>query len=214
MKTANFPTIGTLDTTLPLTTDPAYQSASLSLTLHQTIKNLSDNGFVFQQAETSDFTTFGGEAQSAIDNYIDRYEDILQSGFSSVVATLPDVLPIMGALLSGGAEPVLAILLQGVLDTLLRHKDTRTDHYDSDNVDTSALVTELQALKAEIQTLHGRLQSTGAINLADILDQGLIDENASLERYSILWNLARQAIRVIVTSNLDVDDVLLDEITG
>lgn len=145
---ASFPTIGTLDTTLPSTSDPAYQLASLALDVHKIIKNLSDEGFVFRQAEASDFTAWEGSVTDALDDYIERYEDILQSGFSEVVANLPDVISIMGAIVSGGGEGVISILLQGILDVILRHKDTRSDYYNGDTaeVDTAALVAKLDDL--------------------------------------------------------------------
>lgn len=151
-RTASFPTIGTLDRTLPATSEPLYQVANLALTIHDIIKALSDNSFQFKQAIDSDFTTFGTDTQNALDNYIDRYEDFLQTGASAVAANLPDVLPIIGALLSGGSEPVIAILLQGVLDTLLRHKDVRTNEYDGDKaeVDLSSVVTAIQEVRDKL----------------------------------------------------------------
>lgn len=216
MRTASFPAIGTLDTTLPTPGDPTYQTEALALTLHQTIKNLSDNSFEFQQSVASDFTAWSTNTQDALDNYIVRYEEILQTGFSAVVANLPDVLPIMSAVLAGGGPGVIGVLLQGVLDTILRHKDTRSDHYNGDTaeVDLTALIAEITALKDEVTTLQQRFLSTDTVTIADILEMGLIDENAAAEKYSILWNLARQAIRVIVTSGNDLDDVLLDEATS
>jgi hypothetical protein len=148
-RTANFPSIGTLNTTLPSPGDPTYQVESLALDLHKIIKDLSDNSFEFQQAVAGDFTTFGGGVQDALDNYMDRYEDFLQTGASAVSAALPDVLPIIAAVLSGGGEGVIAILLQGVLDTMLRHKDTRTNHYDGDTaeVDLSDVIAALEDIR-------------------------------------------------------------------
>lgn len=151
-NTADFPTIGTLDETLPATSEPIYQLAALSLTVHKIIKNLSDNNFQFKQAIESDFTTFGTDTQGAIDDHITRYEEFLQGAAASVVADLPDVLPIIGALLSGGSEPVMAILLQGVLDTLLRHKDRRTEEYGGDKaeVDMSSVVTAIEEVRDKL----------------------------------------------------------------
>ncbi len=154
MRTANFPAIGTLDRTLPDTSDPEFQTASLSLTLHDIIKDLSDQGFVFTQAQTSDFTTFGTDTQDAIDDYMTRADELLRTGTSAVVAALPAVLPIIAALLSGGATPVISILLQGVLDTIARHFDIRADvaEGDPDNKDVSEIVTQLVALNLKLQT--------------------------------------------------------------
>lgn len=155
MRTASFPTIGTLNTTLPSPGDPTYQSEALALTIHQTIKNLSDAGFEFAQVVSGDLSTYTTNTQDAIDDYIERYEDLLISGASEVVANLPDVLGIMAALVSGGAEPVIGILLQGVLDVLMRHKDTRTDQYNGDRaeVDMSGVVTQLEAIETKIEQI-------------------------------------------------------------
>lgn len=165
MKTAALPAIGTLNTTLPDPGDATYQTESLALSLHQTLKNLSDSGFEFQSPESSDFTTFGNDTQGALDNYIDRYEDILQTGFSAVVANLPDVLPIIGTIIGGGGEGILSILLQGVLDTLLRHRDIRSDVADGDplnlaNSDMSGVVTELQDIEAKLEEVREEIMAT------------------------------------------------------
>ena len=147
MITANFPTVSTLDETLPTPGDPTYQTETLALTLHKVVKNLSDAGFSFAQSVPSDFTSFGNEVAGGLDNYITRYEQLLNTGTSAVAASIPDVLPIIGALLSGGAQPVIAILLQGVLDTILRHRDRRTDHYNGDAPDFTALIAKLEEMK-------------------------------------------------------------------
>jgi len=164
MKTANFPTIGTLDTTLPTPGDATYQMEALALVMHQIIKALSDNGFTFSQSETSDFTTFGNGVAGGLDNYITRYEELLATGASAVVASIPDVLPIIGALLSGGAEPVIAILVQGVLDTMLRHTDRRTDYNNGDAQDFTALVEKLDDLKEEMGVFNTKFDKFGLID--------------------------------------------------
>jgi len=141
---------GTIDTTLPDPGDPTYQTEALSLALRKTLQNLFDEGFEFERAESTDFTSFGGDAQDAVDDYMDRYEEILQTGASEVVAALPDVLPIIGALLSGGATPVLTILAQGVLDTLLRHKDTGVTEAGEEisNANMAGVETRLDNIEA------------------------------------------------------------------
>jgi len=176
MKTASFPVIGTLNTSLPTPGDPSYQTESLALDIHKILKELSDEGFEFQQAESSDFTTYGGDTQDAIDDYIERFEDMLQTGTSAVAASLPDVLPIIGTLLGGGAEPVLAILLQGVLDTILRQWDKRADVANGDptEADMSGVITELQ-------NIDGKLETTGDVSLANVLDTLMEDIRAQIE---------------------------------
>lgn len=155
--TAALPTIGTLDTTLPETTDPQYQSASLALDLHRVLKNMSDAGMTINQAVSTDFTTFASGVTNGLDDYIERYEDILADGVSQVVGVIPDVWPIITALLSGGSEPVLAILLQGVLDVLCRQFDVRiTDkggEIEAGSIDTAGIEDRLEAIEEAIHTI-------------------------------------------------------------
>lgn len=189
MKTASFPAIGTLDRTLPSPGDATYQTESLALTLHDIIKDMSDNGFEFQLAEASDFTSFGGDAQDAIDDYITRYEEILQNGFSSVVATLPDVLPIISTVLSGGGDAVLSILLQGVLDTILRHQDRRSDSADGEELvlaaaDVANLTTAIEAITAELELVKAEI-TTQTTDVMDDMETGLADMTAKLEEMRI-----------------------------
>lgn len=150
MLTAAIYDQGTINTTLPTPGDPTYQTEALSLALRKTLQNLYDEGFEFSRAESTDFTTFGGDAQDAVDDYMERYEEILQTGASEVVAALPDVMPIIAALLSGGSAPVLSILAQGVLDTILRHKDTGVTEAgeETSNADLSGVETRLDNIEA------------------------------------------------------------------
>lgn len=176
MRTAELPTIGTLDTTLPSAGDPTYQTESLCLTIHKIIKELSDEGFEFQQAQTTDFSTYGTNTQDAVDDYIERFEDLLETGTTAVSAALPDVLPIIGALLSGGSAPVLAILAQGVLDTMLRHWDRRADIANGDP--TKA---DMAGVVAELQSIDAKLETTEEVSLANTLDVLMEDIRAQIE---------------------------------
>ncbi|MCK5600630.1 hypothetical protein KAR91_02105, partial [Candidatus Pacearchaeota archaeon] len=56
------------------------------------------------------------------------------------------------ALLSGGSAPVLSILAQGVLDTLLRHKDTGVTEAGEEisNADMSGVETRLDNIEAAL----------------------------------------------------------------
>lgn len=53
------------------------------------------------------------------------------------------------------------------------------------------------------------IPDTEGSEIAQILKKGLIDQNASGEDYSILWNLARQAIHIILTKESIINDVEL-----
>lgn len=174
MKTATLPTIGTLETDLPTPGDPTYQQEALALNLHKVLKELSDEGFVVNMTETSDLTAFSNDVADGVDDYMERYEDLLQEGASSVIANIPDVVSIIAALLSGGSEPVLVILLQGVLDVILRHVDHRTDEANGDPEAIAAIVAELEAINAKIET-------TGTEGIADVLNTLLEDIRSQIE---------------------------------
>lgn len=155
MKTANVGSLGALPSFTVSTSAGNYWQERAAYEYSLLNYNLSQAGIQVQVPETSDFSTFGAGVQDNLDNYIDRYEDILQTGFSSVVAAIPDVLPIMSAVLSGGGDAVISILLQGVLDTILRHKDTRADHYNGDSFETdvSEIVTALEAISDKMDAV-------------------------------------------------------------
>jgi hypothetical protein len=214
MLSAEIITIAGASDDLPATTDPAYQMAVLSLMIRKNLENLDTEGFEYTKPEVSDFTGFKSELSTYLQNAYDRETEILQNGFATTIATLPDVLSIGAAFASGGATEAGACILNIVLGKLLGGDSGAMAGYEGKDIDSSEIVTELQNIQAELETLQGRLENTDAINVADILEKGLIDTNALDERYSVLWNIARQAIRIIVTSANDVDDVLLDEATS
>lgn len=209
MKTAAIASSDPINQTVPNPGDPTYQQECLALEVRNTFKNLTDNGFEFQQAEVSDITPFSNDVASGLDNYITRYEEILQTGFSAVVANIPDVAPIITALLSGGSETVLSILLQGVLDTLLRHKDRRSDHYDGDTaeVDLTDVVTKLDDIKVGIESIETRLHDAD-VGLAT-LQKGLLEDiEAVIEQHRLAL------ISSGATNIADLLDVLLQEISS
>lgn len=174
MRIANFPAIGTLVTTLPPESDPAYQLASLALTLHKIIKDMSDNEFDFQQVVPSDVSGLFTATEGGLDDYIDRYEEVLQEGASDVVATLPSLIPYISAFLSGGAEGMIALFLKSIFDALVRGKDTRTTEHDSEyggdvaQVDTASIVTALEGIKAQMDAILTEFN----INIIDSRDDG------------------------------------------
>lgn len=179
---ATLPTIGTLDTTLPETTDPQYQSASLALDLHKVLKNMSDAGMTINQAVSTDFTAFANGVTDGMDDYIERYEEILANGVSEVVGVLPDVLPIITALLSGGSEPVLAILLQGVLDLMARKFDTRITEkggeIEAGTADMTGVVEQLEAIETKLE--EQRVQIAGILTEFNInIVRPATDDDAS-----------------------------------
>lgn len=164
MKTADIVASLDDDTTVPDEGDPTYQQECLALDLRGILKNLSDEGFVLTSTETSDLSAFSTEVADGVDDYVDRFEEMLVDGTSEIVAYIPDVLSIMAALLSGGAEPVLAILLQGVLDTIIRHTIMRADVAGGD-----ATKKALEDVVVELQNLNTKLETSAEATVADEL---------------------------------------------
>jgi len=162
MKTATFVTLGSLPTFSVSESADNYWQERVSYELSAFLRNLSVAGIEATQAESSDFGSFATDMQTALDNYETRFDEILADGVSSVVATLPDVWPIIAALLSGGAEPVIGILLKGVLDAFLRNRNSSLTAAEGEvSPDTSAIVTELENLTAEITVLKGNFAAFG-----------------------------------------------------
>jgi len=125
--------------------NPMANQEKLAYDLRKNLRNMAEEGMQIQIAEGTDFSTFGANLQGAIDNYETRFDELLADGVSSVVATIPDVLPIITALLSGGAEPVLAILLKGVLDAFLRNRDSALTAAGGEvSPDVSALTSAIE----------------------------------------------------------------------
>ena len=161
MKTAAFPTIGTLDETLPATSDSQYQQAALSLTIHKIVKNLSDEGFEFTKPEATDFTAFNTEVNTFITDMNTRFDEILAQGFSEVVANLPDVLNIMAAISSGGLSEVPAILLNAILGQMFHWRDSSIEAAEGEplaELDVSGIVTQLEAIEARLALMETAIQ--------------------------------------------------------
>lgn len=154
MKTAQFQVPASLDQTLPTPGDATYQTEQLALILNNTIKELDDEGFEFSSAESSDFSTYGNSLKTFIDNMHEREEDILTTGATTVVANLPDVLPIIGAILSGGTAAIPSILLNAVISQLFRSRDTAIEVKGGEILPSDVDLTDLVDAVEGIQNTH------------------------------------------------------------
>lgn len=169
--------------------------------------NLNTAGFKIQKAVAADFAAFAGDTTDAVDDYMSRYEDFLKQGFTEVVANLPDLFTLLSPLLAAGSEAVIPLLLQGILDVMLRHRDKKAE---SGELSNSEVVAQLQAIEARLQSaleLGGKSvfvsQDAGANDrsLADIDMVGFVDSVLDGEDVSNLSLLRR----VIEGFNLSVD---------
>ena len=159
-----------INTTLPDTDDPNYQQACLSLFFRQQFDALRNDDVEFQFAESTDFSTFNTDLLDGVDDFEERLDEILANGVSSVVAVLPDVTPIIAALLAGGGGAVIPILLKGVMDVMLRHMNSRTTAAQGDfseGVDSAGIITALEEIKDQMDAVLTEFN----INLHDDMEQ-------------------------------------------
>lgn len=221
MKTAAFPTIGTLDTTLPTVGTATYQSESLALDIHQIIKNLSDAGFQFQMAEPLDVTTLESDLRAFGDTFDTWIESAAVASTAGLPVpanpALPDFAAAIGMLLAGGWGAIIPILINLAVDLVVRWIERKLDPDTNLNELVAAVQDFAERLVTEgesgiLEELSDRLENADSIGIADILEKAFIDVNPASERYSLMWNIARQAIRVVVASATDLDDVLLEDI--
>lgn len=197
MKQATFPVVGTLDETLPVTTDPLYQSAALSLTIHKIFKELGDQGMSIIQVDSTDMASI----ESDLRGFGDTFDTWLSTAAVASTAgepipnnpALPSLTAALPALLAGGWAALVPVLINLAIDLVVRYIERKLDPNTSLDEGLAALINE------------------EGVGLADIMEKAMIDRNAGDERYALLWNIARQAIRVQVTSATDLDDVLIDE---
>jgi hypothetical protein len=155
MITANIIDQGTIDTTLPATSDPMYQVASLALFYKQQFAALRTAGFTFARPETTDFTTFKNGLATYLSNAYDRETEIIQDGVATTVATLPDVLSIGAAFTSGGASAAAACILNIVLGKLIGGDSGAQGDYEKAQAspDMSEVVTALEEIRDNIELI-------------------------------------------------------------
>ena len=143
---------GTIDTTLPATSDPMYQVASLALFYKQQFAALRTAGFQFARPETSDFTAYNTAADDWLDDANARFDAWLQGAVGEVIGNVPDVLSIGAAFVSGGATEVGAILLSKILNHMFHVEDSRAQYEGArENVDTEAIVDKLEEVREQIE---------------------------------------------------------------
>jgi predicted TIM-barrel enzyme len=146
---------GTINTTLPATSDPMYQVASLALFYKQQFAALRTAGFQFARPEVTDFTTFKNGLSTYLSDAYDRETEIIQDGVATTVATLPDILAIGSAFVSGGATEAGACILNIILGKLLGGDSGAHGDYENAQAspDMSEIVTKLEEITAAIELI-------------------------------------------------------------
>lgn len=198
MKTAVFPVIAGLSDTLPSPGDPTYQTEALSLFLRKTFQNMEGAGMTFTAPEATDFSAFNGDFNTFLENANTRMDEILSTGFSSVIANVPDVLSIMAAISSGGGSEVISILLRAIIGHMFHDRDSaiaaNQGEVGNDVADMSAVVTAIENVRGEIELLK-----RGLIVPANGDSQYLVDNLTSL-----LTSLEQAVFQVLSTININL----------
>ena len=155
MITAQIIDQGTIDTTLPSTSDPLYQLAALSLFYRQQFAALRTAGFQYARPEVSDFTSFKSDLSTYLSNAYDRETEIIQDGIATTTANLPDVLSIGAAFVSGGATEAAACILNILLGKLLGGDSGAEGQYKIGEAspDMTDVVTALEEIRDNIETI-------------------------------------------------------------
>jgi hypothetical protein len=162
MKTAQLQVPASLDQTLPTPGDPTYQMEALARTIHNTLIELNTENFEFSAAEASDFNTYGNDMKTFIDNMRDREDEILLSGFSSIIANLPDVIPLISAILSGGTAAIPSILLNALIGQLYRSRNSAITAKEGEvlsDLDTGGVEDGLSEIYQELQNIKTELDA-------------------------------------------------------
>jgi len=144
---------GTIDTTLPATSDPSYQSAALCLTIRQQLAALRTAGFEFQKAQIADVTTYRTSLNDWLEDAQQREDEIIQNGVTEVVANLPDVLAIGSALLSGGADAVVGVVLNMVLERLFGGAQAALGSHGEADISMTEVVDKLEEIREQMEAI-------------------------------------------------------------
>lgn len=146
---------GTINTTLPDPGDPTYQTESLCLFLKQQFAALRTEGFKFQKAQIADLSSWETDLEDWLSDAQDREDQILQQGYSSIVATLPDVLAIGSAYMSGGADAVLGCLVNIILERTFGGSQAATGSYNqaANTPNFNDLIDKLEEIRVQIDTI-------------------------------------------------------------
>lgn len=211
MRVANIAASTTIDTTLPPTSDPMYQSAALALELRQTLKNLNDNGFVLQQAEASDYVSIDNQLDSyltAMSSWIDSLPAAPAEGGSRAIPTgptpsVPDIVGPLSTLALAGVGGVPAILMRIAIEVGVRLLESWLEGkvYAGQDPSTGEIV----------DVLNNLFKGPDGESVAELVEKGLIDKNALGEKFAIMWALSKQQQRIVVSNRGDVDDVLIED---
>lgn len=146
---------GTINTTLPDPGDPTYQSEALCLFLRQQFAALRTASFQFEKAQVSDITSFQTSLSTWLANQQAREDEILADGVATTVATLPDILAIGAAYMSGGATAAIGCIVNMVMKKMFGGDQGATGSYNqaqaSGSVDFDEIIAKLEEIRGQIE---------------------------------------------------------------
>jgi len=146
---------GTIDTTLPSTSDPMHQVAALALFYRQQFAALRTAGFQFKRPEVSDLSSYNTSVNSWLDDANDRFDDWLQGEVAEVIGNIPDAITVGEAMVTGGAGAVVAVLLEKIIQSQFNVEDSRMQYEGAQDI--AALVDKLDEVVSAIETVMGTL---------------------------------------------------------
>lgn len=214
MITANIaPTHVDANDEIPPVGSPLRQSETLCLKLRKTLENLETAGFEFQQTQMTDFVDVGNDVTAFLNNANTRFDQILQTGFSSVVANLPDVLSLMAAIGSGGTSEIPIIILNAMLGMMFHWRDSQIEAAQGEpSANSEEIVEKLAEISARLLDAEEGTLADGVVSVADsfVEQLGLLDAKLLAIQQEILLAAQRTetAIHTIMneyTINLHSD---------
>jgi hypothetical protein len=151
MITADIIDQGTIDTTLPSTSDPMYQVSALALFYRQQFAALKTAGFQFKRPEISDLSSYNTSINSWLDDANDRFDDWLQGNVASAIGNIPDAITVGEAMVTGGAGAVVAVLVEKLIQHQFHVEDSHAEYEGAQ--DLSVLTDKLDEVVTAIHTI-------------------------------------------------------------
>lgn len=134
---------------------PTENTERLSYYILQQWEALRIAGLKFTKPETSDFSGFKASLSDYLSLAYQRETEIIQQGFSNIVANIPDILSIGAAYASGGATEAIGCILNIAIGKMLGGDSGAQGDYEQSQleIDMAEVVEKLEALETAIHTI-------------------------------------------------------------